>query len=96
MAISEGFRKSMTVDAAGESAADAQSMTDRKSDWRRRERRQAKKYFGKRLTDADHELIKNYAHSLQVDMSELIAPYIETILDDARAHAQESTGALAS
>jgi hypothetical protein len=65
-----------------------------KSDWRRRESRQAKKYFGKRLTDADHELIKNYAQSLKVDMSDLIAPYVATILEEARAHAQSS--ALAS
>ena len=93
-AFSEGIRKSAGCDEAAERAVDVLAGAGRKSDWRRRERRQAKKYFGKRLTDADHQLIKNYAQSLEVDMSELIAPYVDRILAQARAHAEGS--ALAS
>ncbi|MDO2394722.1 hypothetical protein [Mycobacterium avium] len=89
--ISEDIRKPSSDGDAGEGSA-----TGTKSDWRRRERRQAQKYFGKRLTDADHQLIKNYAQSLDLDMSDLIAPYVDKILKQARAHARQTTSARAS
>jgi len=81
--FSEEIRKTSSGGAAGED-----STAGGKSDWRRRERRQAQKYFGKRLTEADHQVIKSYAQSLDIDMSDLIAPYIDTILEKARAHAR--------
>lgn len=62
-----------------------------KRNWRHKEVRQANKYFGKRLTDADHKAIQDYADSLGVKMSVLIAPAIEEILQKAHAHAA-STG----
>jgi hypothetical protein len=96
MRFSEEIRKSSVSGQAGEGVVDVPARTARKSDWRRRERRQAKKYFGKRLTDDDHQLIKSYAQSLEMDMSDLIAPYVEKILERARAHAEESASALAS
>lgn len=89
--FSEDIRKPSSDGDVGESSA-----TGAKSDWRRRERRRAQKYFGKRLTDADHQLIKNYAQSLDLDMSDLIAPYVDKILKQARAHARQTTSALAS
>lgn len=89
--FSEGIRKASSDGGAGEGSA-----AGGKSDWRRRERRQAQKYFGKRLTEADHQLIKNYAQSLDIDMSDLIAPYVDKILKQARAHARQATSALAS
>lgn len=89
--FSEEIRKPSSDGGAGEGSA-----TGAKSDWRRRERRQAQKYFGKRLTEADHQLIKNYAQSLDLDMSDLIAPYVDKILKQARAHARQTTSAIAS
>lgn len=89
--FSEDIRK-----PSGDGGAVEGSATGSKSDWRRRERRQAQKYFGKRLTEADHQLIKNYAQSLDLDMSDLIAPYVDKILKQARAHARQTTSALAS
>lgn len=92
MVFSEVIRKSRVSGDGSAPEADAPA----KADWRRREQRQAKKYFGKRLTDADHQLIKSYAQSLEVDMSDLIAPYVEQILDRARAHAQRAGEPIAS
>ncbi|ORA60906.1 hypothetical protein [Mycobacteroides franklinii] len=58
-----------------------------KRNWRHKEVRQANKYFGKRLKDDDHKAIQDYADSLGVKMSALIAPAVEEILRKAREHA---------
>ncbi|SHS17798.1 Uncharacterised protein [Mycobacteroides abscessus subsp. abscessus] len=71
--------------------AAARTTTPAKRNWRHYENRKANKYFGKRLTDADHKAIQDYADSLGVKMSALIAPAIDEILQKAHAHADTTS-----
>jgi len=54
------------------------------------EDRQLKKYIGKRISEADHELLTRYAASLKVDVAALLAPHVDSLLDKARQHHLES------
>jgi hypothetical protein len=48
--------------------------------------RKLKKYVGKRVSEADHELLTRYAASLNVDVAALLAPHVDSLLDKAREH----------
>jgi hypothetical protein len=50
------------------------------------EDRQLKKYIGKRISEADHQLLTRYAASLNVDVAALLAPHVDSLLDQARHH----------
>ncbi|WP_141224465.1 hypothetical protein [Mycobacterium nebraskense] len=50
------------------------------------EDRQLRKYVGKRISEADHELLTQYAASLNVDVATLLAPHVESLLTRARQH----------
>ena len=52
--------------------------------------RKLKKYIGKRVSDADHELLTRYAADLNVDVAALLAPHIDSLLAKARQHQSES------
>jgi hypothetical protein len=56
--------------------------------------RKLKKYVGKRISEADHQLLTRYAASLNLDLAALLAPHVDSLLDKARRH--ESDLALAS
>jgi hypothetical protein len=53
--------------------------------------RQLKKYVGKRIGEADHQLLRRYAASLNVDVAALLAPHIDSLLDKAREHHAQSS-----
>jgi hypothetical protein len=55
------------------------------------EERKLKKYIGKRISEADHELLKRYAASLNVDVAALLTPHVDSLLAKARQHQSEST-----
>lgn len=54
--------------------------------WRNREKREKPKYVAKRVSDDEHEVINAYAKSMNVYVSELLAPAVEDLLARARAH----------
>jgi hypothetical protein len=54
------------------------------------EKRKLKKYIGKRISEADHELLKRYATSLNVDVAGLLTPHVDSLLAKARQHQSES------
>lgn len=54
--------------------------------WRHRENRASPKYVAKRVSVAEHELINDYAESLNVKVADLLAPAVEDLLTRARAH----------
>jgi hypothetical protein len=56
--------------------------------------RKLKKYIGKRISEADHQLLTRYAASLNLDVAGLLSPHVDSLLDKARRH--ESVLALAS
>lgn len=56
--------------------------------------RKLKKYIGKRISEADHQLLTRYAASLNLDVAALLSPHVDSLLDKARRH--ESVLALAS
>jgi hypothetical protein len=57
--------------------------------------RKLKKYIGKRVSEDDHQLLKRYAASLDLDLAELLAPHVDSLLDKARRHEAESVLAVA-
>jgi predicted solute-binding protein len=56
--------------------------------WRHRENRASSKYIAKRVTEDDHELITAYANSLNVKVSDLLAPAVDELVSRAREHQQ--------
>ena len=48
--------------------------------------RQLKKYIGKRISEDDHLLLTRYAASLNLDVSALLAPHVESLVEAARQH----------
>lgn len=54
--------------------------------WQHRENRASPKYVAKRVSVAEHQLINDYAESLNVAVAELLAPAVEDLLTRARAH----------
>lgn len=52
--------------------------------------RKLKKYIGKRISAADHELLTRYAASLNVYVAALLAPHVDSLLDKARQHQSKS------
>jgi len=54
--------------------------------WRHRETRASKKYVAKRVTEAEHKLINDYADSQDVSVADLLSPAVADILARARAH----------
>ncbi|OHT73375.1 hypothetical protein [Mycobacteroides chelonae] len=59
---------------------------DRPSDdWRNRENRQKGKYLAKRVEPDVHKLVTEYAKSMNTEVSKLLAPAVEELIDRARA-----------
>ncbi|MFT8178778.1 MULTISPECIES: hypothetical protein [Mycobacteroides] len=59
---------------------------DRPSDdWRNRETRQKGKYLAKRVEPDDHKLVTEYAKSMNTEVSKLLAPAVDELIDRARA-----------
>lgn len=59
---------------------------DRPSDdWRSRETRQKRKYLAKRVEPDDHKLVTEYAKSMNTEVSKLLAPAVDELIDRARA-----------
>ena len=54
--------------------------------WRHRENRASPKYVAKRVSVVEHQLINDYADSLNVKVADLLAPAVEDLLTRARAH----------
>jgi hypothetical protein len=52
--------------------------------------RQLKKYVGKRISEADHQLLRRYAASLNVDVAALLVPHNDSLLEKARQYESES------
>ncbi len=50
------------------------------------DQRRLTKYIGKRISQADHELLARYAANLNLDVAALLAPYVDSLLDQARQH----------
>ena len=55
------------------------------------DRRKLKKYIGKRISEADHQLLTRYAASLDVDVSDLLAPHVESLVAKARRRVPASS-----
>ncbi|MBP2456287.1 hypothetical protein A5755_26460 [Mycolicibacterium fortuitum] len=76
---------------AAQSATTAESSTRRRGQWRNRENRASPKYLAKRVSEADHEIVTQFADAHGVKVSELLAPYIDDLIRRARDHRESAT-----
>jgi hypothetical protein len=56
----------------------------RQGNWRHRENRASPKYVSKRITEHDHEALTKYCVDHDVKIAELLAPYVQELVE--RAH----------
>jgi hypothetical protein len=59
-------------------------------------RRRLKKYIGKRISEADHQLLTQYAASKDLDVADLLAPHVTSLVAEARRHVSSQAARAAS
>jgi hypothetical protein len=70
--------------------------TRRRGDWRNRENRASPKYVAKRVTPEDHLAVTKYAQDHGVNVSDLLAPFVDDLIQRAHEHRRHLADAATS
>ncbi|EHB46440.1 hypothetical protein [Mycolicibacterium vinylchloridicum] len=62
----------------------------RRPDWRSREVRAKEKMVARRVSEADHKALRQFADETGTSIAELIAPAINELIAQAHAYCQEA------
>lgn len=61
----------------------------RPGNWRHRENRASNKLISKRVSEADHEVLKKYADDHGVKVGEMLEPFVNDLIRMARDYYQD-------